>query len=91
MKNKLSDVRNHLVAMMEMLGDKDCTADTLERAKVASQVANAYIQGVKVEVDACRMAADLGILPTAIDQPRAIRYAPEPPAIDHQKRAGQGR
>lgn len=74
MKNKLSDVRNHLVAMLEMLGDKEVSPEVLERAKVASQVAGVYIQGVKVEIDACRVAADLGVMPAVIDQPRVVRH-----------------
>lgn len=75
MKNKLSDVRNHLVAMLESLADPDVGAEVIERAKVASQVAGVYIAGVKVEVDACRVAADLGLMPAAIDAPRQIHEA----------------
>ena len=31
MKNKISDVRNHLVAMLEALGDPDANAEVIER------------------------------------------------------------
>jgi hypothetical protein len=72
MKNKLSDVRNHLVAMLESLADPEVNAEVIERAKVTAQVAGVYIAGIKVEVDACRVAADLGYIPAAIDAPRKV-------------------
>lgn len=77
MKNKLSDVRNHLVAMLESLADPEVNAEVIERAKVTAQVAGVYIAGIKVEVDACRVAADLGYIPAAIDAPRPIQETKE--------------
>lgn len=55
MKNKMSDVRNHLVAMMELLGNKDCSAEDLARAKALSELAQTYTNTVKVEVDARKL------------------------------------
>lgn len=66
MKNKMGDVRDHLVAMMEALGDKECDAATVERAKAMSQVAGQYIDAVKTELQACRIAADFGYVPTVV-------------------------
>lgn len=67
MKNKMSDVRDHLVAMLEQLGEKDVGPEVIERAKATSLVAGAYISAVKVELDALRLADDIGKLPAAIE------------------------
>lgn len=55
MRNKMSDVRDHLVMMMERLGDKDCTAEDLAKAKALSDLAQTYTNTVKVEVDARKL------------------------------------
>ena len=64
MKNKIADVRNHLVSMLERL-DGDLDADALalevERAKAVTMVAGAYIGAVKTEMD------DTGRLPVAVE------------------------
>ena len=70
MKNKISDVRNHLVAMLEALGDPDANAEVIERAKATSMVANSYIGAVKVEIDAIRLADDIGMMPASIEAER---------------------
>jgi len=60
--NKMSDVRDHLVSMLELLGDTDpdhpVPADLIERAKASALVAGQYISAVKVEIEARRMYAD---------------------------------
>ena len=62
MKNKMGDVRDHLVAMLESLsedGDPDQVSRTIERAKATALVADKYIAAVKVEIDAReRLASD---------------------------------
>lgn len=78
MKNKMADVRNHLVAMLEELGDKDCKPETVERAKAMSQVAGTYIGAVKVELDALRLAAETGHLPAAVGADTVALEAPKP-------------
>jgi hypothetical protein len=65
MKNKMGDVRDHLVAMMERLGEKDCTAEDLARAKGLSELAQVYTNTVKVEVDARKLLGP-GEMPPAI-------------------------
>lgn len=72
MRNKMSDVRDHLVAMLEQLGDADVGAEVIERAKATSLVANSYISAVKVEIDAIRMAG-LDVLPSVIEAPAPLR------------------
>lgn len=73
MKNKVSDVRNHLVAVMEALNDESSTpeerAAAIERAKAMSNVAGQYVSAVRVEIDAARLMHETGLLPTAIDSP----------------------
>lgn len=70
MKNKMADVRDHLVAMLETLGDHEADANTIARAKATAEVAGRYIDAVKVEIDARRLLAADGMeLPPALDAP----------------------
>lgn len=79
MKNKVSDVRDHLVGMLELLGDDELSAEkmalAIERAKASSLVASTYISAVKVEIDAIKVMHDTGRLPTAVGE------APANPAL----------
>jgi hypothetical protein len=50
MKNRMSDLRNHLFETLEMLKDKDAPMD-LDRAKAVSEVAQVLINSAKVEVE----------------------------------------
>lgn len=67
MKNKISDVRDHLVAMLESLGNHDADVTTIERAKATALVAGQYIAAVKVEIDAIRLMDDTGRLPISVE------------------------
>lgn len=70
MKNKVSDVRNHLVSMLERLDgelDADALALEVERAKAVTMVAGAYIGAVKTEIEAIRLMDDTGRLPVAVE------------------------
>lgn len=64
MKNKIGDVRDHLVGMMEDLGeagvDGNEMAQRIQRAKGMSQLAGAYIETVKVELQAAKLANEIG-------------------------------
>lgn len=72
-KNKVSDVRDHLVAMLEELGNPKADAAVIERAKASSLVAGTYIAAVKIELDAIRQHDEIGKTTVAIDVPlRAI-------------------
>lgn len=66
MKNSMTDVRNHLVAMMERLGDDDVTKEDIERAKALSDLAQTYTNTVRVEIDARRLAGLENELPPAL-------------------------
>lgn len=76
MKNKMEDVRNHLVDAMEALNDKESSPEAqtqaVNRAKAMSNVANSFIQSVKVEIDAIRLADEVGMLPTSVAPPMVI-------------------
>lgn len=50
MKNKITDLRNHLFATIESLNDVDNPMD-IERAKAISDVAQVIINSAKLEVD----------------------------------------
>lgn len=54
MKNKLSDLRDHLFETLEQLKDADNPMD-LDRAKAVSEVAQTIINSAKVEVDFLRV------------------------------------
>ena len=74
MKNRVSDVRDHLVAVMEALNDERATPEQLaaniERAKAMSGLAQQYVGAVKVEMDAIRLYDETRMLPTSVDVPK---------------------
>ena len=71
MKNKMQDVRDHLVAMLEALGDKEVDPQVIERAKATAEIAQVYTNTVKVEIEARRMAGIEATLPPVLEhQPR---------------------
>lgn len=81
MKNKVSDVRDHLVAMLERLGDDNLSAEemnqVIERAKTTTMVATTYIGAVKVELDAIRLMDETGKLASAVGQPQQAPALPQ--------------
>jgi hypothetical protein len=72
-KNKVSDVRNHLVAMMESLNDEQATPEqqavNIERAKAMSSLAQQYVGAVRVELDAVRLFDETRMLPSSVEAP----------------------
>lgn len=60
MKNRLSDVRDHLVVMLEMLAEKDASDADIEKAKIGALVADKYIAAVKVEIEGRKLLAEYG-------------------------------
>ena len=59
MKNKIEDLRNHLFAALEALGDKESPMD-IERAHAIADVAQTIINSAKVEVDYLKIAGGRG-------------------------------
>lgn len=78
MRNKLSDVKDHLVAMLEQLGDENVGAEVVERAKATSLVAGTYIAALKTEIDALRLADEIGVLPASVEAGAEIRQIDGP-------------
>lgn len=67
MKNRMQDVRNHLVAAMESLADHDVSDQVIARAKVISDLAQTYTNTIKVEIDALRIAGRENQIPQALE------------------------
>ena len=85
MKNKLSDLRNHLFETIESLKDPEKPMD-IERAKAVSQVAHVLIESAKVELRALELTGSAeasGFL--EIEKGEADAFLPEP---DRRKSKG---
>jgi hypothetical protein len=66
-KNKMQDVRNHIVAMMESLADPDVSDSVIQRAKATSELAHAFTNTVRVEIEARRLAGLEETVPPVLD------------------------
>lgn len=82
MKNRLSDLNDHLFAQMERLGDEDLTADQIgneaTRSEAMVAVADQIIRNAALQIQAAKIASDAGANPVpylpapALPAPRAI-------------------
>lgn len=65
MKNKLTDLNDHLFAQLERLSDESLSADALqaeiERSKAVSQIAGQVISNAKLVLDANVAVAEYGL------------------------------
>ena len=73
MKNKLSDLNNHLFAQLERLGDEDLSAEALsaeiERARSVSMIAKNITENARTIIDAATLQMEWqGKSMPAIDQ-----------------------
>lgn len=54
MKNKISDLRNHMFAALERLGNENLTSeqlkDEIERSKAVSEVGKVIVESAKTEI-----------------------------------------
>jgi hypothetical protein len=75
MKNKLSDLNDHLFAQIERLGDTDLEGDQLNteinRSKAMAQIATQIVNSAKITVDAMKLlnrdgSAETGIIKNLI-------------------------
>lgn len=66
MKNKLSDLNNHLFAQLERLGDENLTEDQIKkeigRGQAIVQVANSIVANASVQLKAVQIAAEHGAI-----------------------------
>jgi glycerol-3-phosphate dehydrogenase len=64
MKNRLSDLNNHLFAQLERLADEGLTAEQIEkevkRADAIVQVADTIVDNARLQLTACKLLADHG-------------------------------
>lgn len=64
MKNKLTDLNNHLFAEIERLGDEDLTPEQLDversRAKAISGISKQIIDNAKVALEASKLQMEYG-------------------------------
>lgn len=64
MKNKLTDLNNHLFMQIERLGDEDMSAEKLEeevkRAKAITQVSAQIIDNATLALRAAELVAEYG-------------------------------
>lgn len=79
MKNKLSDLNNHLFEMLERLNDDDLTDEQLDkeikRAGAISNVSKQIIDNAKLEVEATKLMLDYSRTPQDVKLPTMIDYA----------------
>lgn len=64
MKNKLSDLNNHLFAQLERLGDEDLTSEQIEdevkRAEAITDVADQIIRNADLQLKAVNLLVNHG-------------------------------
>lgn len=71
MKNKMTDLRNHLFATLEALQDTENPMD-IDRAKTIAQVGSVLVASAKVEVDfinACGGQGSTGFIESSLALP----------------------
>ena len=65
MKNRLTDLNNHLFEQLERLNDEDLTEENLSkeigRAKAMTEIANSIVSNAKVILDASKFLEDSGL------------------------------
>lgn len=64
MKNRLSDLNNHLFAQLERLSDESLTEEAIaseaKRTKAIVQVSDQIINNARLTLSACKLVADHG-------------------------------
>jgi hypothetical protein len=74
MKNRLSDLNDHLFAQLERLADEDLTAEKIEqeakRGEAMVAVADQIIRNAALQIQAAKIASDHGTDP--------VPYLPAP-------------
>lgn len=92
MRNKITDLNNHLFAQLERLGDEDLTNEDLqkeiERSKAMTSIASQLVESARVSVEAMKVAERAGADPTrfagSLFQPNRQLTAGHESDEDHQ-------
>lgn len=88
MKNKITDLRNHLFEVIEAMKDAEKPMD-IERAKAIADVAQVIVNSAKVEVDFLRMRGEYEESGTAFLEPQhEIEPLPGAPRLIRGKADG---
>ncbi|HEV7414906.1 MAG TPA: hypothetical protein VGN98_02015 [Tianweitania sediminis] len=68
MKNKLTDLNDHLFMQLERLGDEDLTSDQIvdeaKRSRAMVAVADQIISNARLHLETARLASEYGSDPT---------------------------
>jgi hypothetical protein len=63
MKNKISDLRDHMFAALERLGNEELTAEELkaeiERSKAVSNLGHVIVESAKAQIMAAKFTGDI--------------------------------
>ena len=85
MKNKLSDLNNHLFAQLERLSDESLTPDQLEketkRGAATVAVADQIVRNASVQLQAAKLVSEYGTdpvphLPEVVGKPAEVKALP---------------
>jgi len=78
MRNKLTDLNNHLFEELERLNDEELTGealnDEIKRASSISVISNQIVEIAKVELGACKYLFDSGGLTERNNLPPMLIY-----------------
>ena len=88
MKNKITDLNDHLFAELERLGDEALEGETLEdeinRAKALSQVADRIIDNARLVLEATELKFEYGVgdssMPEMLGSTRNVKRLEKPKA-----------
>jgi hypothetical protein len=80
MKNAMVDVRNHLVAALERLGENELKPEDIKRADAISNLARTYTETVRVELEAMKALGVKDKLPAPL-----VPRAPIAPSLKCEK------
>lgn len=89
MKNKISDLRNHMFAALEWLGSEDLKPEELrseiERCKAISEVGKVIVESAKTEVLYAKLTRNKEAEPTAFLEIEDKKKLQRPPAVYDNK------
>lgn len=89
MKNKLSDLNDHLFAQIERLSDENLTPEEIEketkRGDAIVAVADQIIRNATLQVSAAKIVAEKGNIRSLLPETVGAPEAPRPKLIDGAK------